>query len=82
MKIGERTSTHLLLQSQRTIEKVRENAALFMVQIKNSCPELAKKQEDWLLFSITGCLSWTANDVLSQAVDDGYVSTEDGFPLA
>lgn len=80
MKVGEVSATNFRAMTPRTKQKLDESVKQLIVDMQ----EIARVtlNEDELLQRVElmfyAALRWTADDVLGQAVDDGYVSTLDG----
>jgi len=75
-KIGDLTATNFRVQSARTKEKLSENTENAVTDIlKIVGVPLSLDVHEKLAFLIYSSLTWTADDVLAQAVDDGYKST-------
>ncbi len=76
MKTGELMSNGYRVQSQRTKAKLEENLDLVLdcmcrtLQLPADNPRIQIIQ-----LQVYNALMWTADDVLSQAVKDGYVAT-------
>jgi hypothetical protein len=73
--IGDRLPNGTIQQSIRTTNKIEENLACIVRDFDRIAPGLsdAKKQE--LATVIWNGLAWTAEDVLKQAIEDGYKAT-------
>jgi hypothetical protein len=78
-KVGTLTPTNLRFQSPRTVQKINENTDLLVKDVYRLLVQCS--DEKAFREAAYNALSWTANDVLAQAVSDGYVSTQDGVLL-
>ena len=64
-------------RTYRTKAKLEENAAQLVRDVRSLAPlSLAAVEQITLL--VNASLSWTADDVLAQAIADGYKPTQEG----
>jgi hypothetical protein len=71
MKVGELSAINERAMSPRTKIKLEENFRLITSRLGDDAPEDITSM-------IYSALRWTADDVLTQAIEDGYVSTQHG----
>lgn len=81
MKVGQLTETGLRAMTPRTKAKLAENADNLMAFLGRMSGEQYPSDEDCAAAMrkvVDNALVWTADDVLAQAVADGYVSEQEG----
>jgi Arc/MetJ family transcription regulator len=71
--VGWETTTGNINQTERTEAKIEENTALILKDIKRAVLDLSSVE-----IILREALRWTADDVLKQAMADGYAPKEYG----